>query len=87
MPQLIILVIFAILILLKSVKIVREHERLVIYRFGRLCGIAGPGLKLLAPFVDKGVKLNLKESFPGWQCLSPRELEEKIKEYMAYRPV
>ncbi len=87
MPQLVVLVILAIIVVAKSLKIVREHERLVIYRVGRLCRIVGPGLVVLIPFIDKGVKVNLAETFPGWQCLSQRELDENIREYMAYRPV
>ncbi len=87
MSQFAILMILVLLVLLKSLRIVRENERLVMYRLGRLYRIAGPGLLFLMPFVDKGVKVNLAEAVPGWQCLSPSELEDKIREYVAYRPV
>ena len=44
----------------------------------------GPGLVLLIPGVDKGVKVNVKEKIPGWQTLSQKELEERIKRYVLY---
>lgn len=87
MSQFAVMMLLAALVLLKSLRIVREHERLVTYRLGRLYRIQGPGLIFLMPFVDKGIKVNLAEAVPGWQCLSPSELENKIREYVAYRPV
>ncbi len=82
-----VLVILALIYLVMSFRIVREHERYVIYRFGKFYRISGPGLLLLTPFVDKGIRINLAEAFPGWQGLSPDELEKKIREYAAYRPI
>jgi regulator of protease activity HflC (stomatin/prohibitin superfamily) len=51
-----------ILIVLRSmIKIVREHERGVIFRLGRLLrGPVGPGLLFLIPFVDRMVKIDLR---------------------------
>ena len=43
-----------------SVKILREYERGVIFRFGRLVGARGPGLFLIIPFVDRMVKVDLR---------------------------
>ncbi len=87
MSQIVIMLILVVIVLAKSLRIVREHERLVLYRLGRLYGVKGPGLLFLLPFVDRGIKVNLAEAFPGWQCLSQSELERKIREYVAYRPV
>ena len=45
-------VLFVILIVLAaSVKVVREYERGVVFRLGRLVGPRGPGLILLVPFI------------------------------------
>jgi regulator of protease activity HflC (stomatin/prohibitin superfamily) len=51
-----------ILIVLRSmIKFVREHERGVIFRLGRLLrGPVGPGLLFLIPFVDRMVKIDLR---------------------------
>ncbi|MBL7124691.1 MAG: slipin family protein [Dehalococcoidales bacterium] len=43
-----------------SVKIVREYERGVIFRLGRLVGAKGPGLFIIIPFVDRMVKVDLR---------------------------
>ncbi len=55
---------FALLIVFTSmVRIVREYERLVVFRLGRCLGIKGPGLVLLIPFIDKAVKVDQREQF------------------------
>jgi regulator of protease activity HflC (stomatin/prohibitin superfamily) len=46
MVPLLIFIIFLIIILAKAIKIVREDQRLVIFRLGRFFTIAGPGLGL-----------------------------------------
>ncbi|RPI86768.1 MAG: hypothetical protein EHM41_07295, partial [Chloroflexi bacterium] len=46
-----------------AVKIVPEYQRLVVFRLGRALGAKGPGLLLLIPFVDKGVRVDLRERF------------------------
>ena len=43
-----------------AVKIMREYERGVIFRFGRFVGVKGPGIVFLIPFVDKLVKVDLR---------------------------
>ncbi|HET6420850.1 MAG TPA: SPFH domain-containing protein [Geobacteraceae bacterium] len=87
MAQIAILSILVVIVLAKSLKVVSEQERLVHYRLGRLYRIAGPGILFLLPFMDKGIRVNLTEAVPGWQGLSQSELEQKIREYVAYRPV
>ncbi|MDD3819041.1 MAG: slipin family protein [Actinomycetota bacterium] len=53
--------VFIIVILLFSaIKILKEYERGVIFRFGRLKGVKGPGIFLLIPFVDKMTKVDLR---------------------------
>ncbi len=49
-----------ILILAQSVKVVREYERVVIFRMGRLQGAKGPGIFLIIPVVDSIVKVDLR---------------------------
>ena len=54
--------IFGLIILSSSVKILREYERAVVFRLGRLVPNKGqrPGVILLIPFVDKMVKVSLR---------------------------
>ena len=54
------LFVFFIFIIFSSVKVVREYDRGVIFRLGRLIGYKGPGLIILIPFIDKMVKVSLR---------------------------
>jgi regulator of protease activity HflC (stomatin/prohibitin superfamily) len=56
----IILAIFALVVLFSAIKILREYERGVIFRLGRLIDQKGPGLILLIPFIDRMVKIDLR---------------------------
>lgn len=54
------LIIIALFILANAVRILREYERGIIFRLGRLMGAKGPGLILLIPIVDRMVKVSLR---------------------------
>lgn len=51
---------FLLFILASAVRILREYERGVVFRLGRLIAAKGPGLILLIPIVDKMVKVSLR---------------------------
>ena len=53
-------VIVMVVIIASAIRIVREYERAVVFRLGRLIGAKGPGLILLVPIVDKAVKVDLR---------------------------
>jgi len=56
-----------------SVRVVREYQRLVVFRLGRSIGARGPGLVLLIPGVDRGVRVDLREQFiqvPHQTCIT-----------------
>jgi regulator of protease activity HflC (stomatin/prohibitin superfamily) len=55
-----ILAVFALIGLGASVRVLREYERGVIFRLGRLIDQKGPGLILLIPFIDRMVKVDLR---------------------------
>lgn len=44
----------------QGLRVVQEYERGIVFRFGRLAGVRGPGLRLLVPFVDRMVKVSLR---------------------------
>ena len=55
---------FALLIIISMmVRVVREYERLVVFRLGRCIGTKGPGLVFLLPVIDRAVKTDLREQF------------------------
>jgi regulator of protease activity HflC (stomatin/prohibitin superfamily) len=55
-----IVILFLLFILVNSLRVLREYERGVIFRLGRLIGEKGPGLILLIPIVDRMVKVSLR---------------------------
>lgn len=54
------IVALVVVVLASAIRIVREYERGVIFRLGRLIGAKGPGLFFLIPIVDKMVKVSLR---------------------------
>ena len=54
------LFILATFVLPQMVRILREYERGVVFRLGKLLGTKGPGLVLLIPMVDRMVRLDLR---------------------------
>jgi regulator of protease activity HflC (stomatin/prohibitin superfamily) len=51
---------FGLIAIGSSVRILREYERGVVFRLGRLIAQKGPGLILLIPFIDRMVKVDLR---------------------------
>lgn len=67
------LILLVLIIAPMAIKIVREYERLVIFRFGRCVGERGPGLVFLIPFVEVAVKVDLREQYleiPRQTCIT-----------------
>src|SRR3990170_5039540 len=59
-PAILTVIISGIFILANAIRILREYERGIVFRLGRLIGAKGPGLILLVPIVDKAVKVDLR---------------------------
>ena len=55
-----VIVVVMLIVLVSAIRIVREYERAVIFRLGRLIGAKGPGLIFLIPILDKAVKVDLR---------------------------
>jgi len=56
-----------------AVKVVREYQRLVVFRLGRSIGPKGPGLVILLPFIDRPLWVDLREAFlevPKQTCIT-----------------
>ena len=56
----VVVLILLFIIIRASVRILREYERGVLFRFGRLRGARGPGIILIIPFVDKMIRVDLR---------------------------
>jgi regulator of protease activity HflC (stomatin/prohibitin superfamily) len=54
------ILLFILMLLASTIKIVKEYERGVVFRLGRLVGPRGPGLIILIPFVERMQKIDLR---------------------------
>jgi regulator of protease activity HflC (stomatin/prohibitin superfamily) len=59
----IILLIIFLALLASSIKVIREYERVVQFRLGRLTGAKGPGVVIILPVINRLVKVDLRERF------------------------
>jgi len=53
-------IVFIVIVAASAVKILREYERGVIFRLGRLIGAKGPGIIFIIPGVDKLMRISLR---------------------------
>ena len=60
---LILIVLVAGVLVVLSVRVVREYQRLVVFRFGRVISLRNPGVRLLIPVVDRPVSVDLREFY------------------------
>ncbi|GAI98098.1 unnamed protein product, partial [marine sediment metagenome] len=82
--------IIVLLILSQAVKILREYERGVIFRLGRLVGAKGPGLILLIPIVDRMVRMSLRiitMDVPAQEVITKDTVPVKVNAVIYFRVV
>ena len=68
-----VLFLLVVMLLVSAIRIVKEYQRLVVFRLGRSIGAKGPGLVLLIPFIDRGIMVDLREQvreIPHQTCIT-----------------
>jgi regulator of protease activity HflC (stomatin/prohibitin superfamily) len=76
-------------ILSQSIRVVREYQRVVVFRLGKCIGERGPGPVLLIPFIDRPVWVDLRELFievPHQTCITKDNVQLQI-DFLVYRQV
>ncbi len=89
-PILFTVIFFLILILSSAIKILREYERGVVFRLGRLIGAKGPGLILLIPIVDRMVRVSLRTivmDVPPQDVITKDNVSLKVNAVVYFRVV
>lgn len=84
---LVFLVLIAML-LSSAIKIVREYERGVIFRLGRLVGARGPGLFFIIPIVDKMLKVDLRTvtlDVPAQEIITKDNVPSRVNAVVYFR--
>jgi regulator of protease activity HflC (stomatin/prohibitin superfamily) len=83
-------IILGVFILSNAIRVLREYERGVIFRLGRLIDAKGPGLILLIPFIDKMVKVSLRTvpmEVPAQDVISKDNVSVKVNAVVYFRVV
>ena len=84
------LIIIGLFILANAIRILREYERGVIFRLGRLIGAKGPGLILLIPIVDRLVKVSLRVvtmDVPAQDVITKDNVSVKVNAVIYFRVI
>ena len=81
---------FLLILLAASIRVVKEYERGVIFRLGRLVGAKGPGLFFIIPIVDSMVKVDLRTAVfdvPPQEVITKDNVTTKVNAVVYYRVV
>jgi regulator of protease activity HflC (stomatin/prohibitin superfamily) len=87
-PGMLTLIIIGLFILANAIRILREYERGVIFRLGRLRGAKGPGLILLIPIVDRMVRVSLRVvtmDVPAQDVITKDNVSVKVNAVIYFR--
>ncbi|HHM24388.1 MAG TPA: slipin family protein [Bacteroidetes bacterium] len=90
MPGYAVLFFLLVFILASAIRILREYERGVVFRLGRLVGAKGPGLFLLIPIVDRMVKVSLRTvamDVPPQDIITKDNVSVKVNAVLYFRVI
>lgn len=86
--------IFVVLLVLyflsAAIKILKEYERGVVFRLGRLIPVKGPGLVIIIPIVDKLVKVSLRTitmDVPSQDIITADNVTVRVNAVVYFRPI
>ena len=83
-------IVFIIVLLASAIRILREYERGVIFRLGRLIGAKGPGLIILIPIIDRMVRVSLRTivmDVPSQDVITKDNVSLKVNAVVYFRVV
>ena len=84
------MIIFLIIIAAAAIKILREYERGVIFRLGRLIGAKGPGIIFIIPGVDKLLRISLRTvalEIPPQDVITRDNISIKVNAVVYFRVI
>lgn len=84
------ILIVIVIILSQAIRIVKEYERGVIFRLGRVVGAKGPGLIILIPIVDRMVKVSLRTinmDVPAQEVITSDTVPIKVNAVIYFRVI
>ena len=90
MPGALAAVFVVILFLVSGLKVLREYERAVVFRLGRLVGARGPGVIYIIPGVEKAVRIDLRTitmDVPSQDVITKDNVSLKVNAVLYFRVV
>lgn len=84
------ILIILLLVLANSIRVLREYERAVVFRLGRLSGVKGPGLIILVPLIDRMVKVSLRTipmDVPPQDVITKDNVSVKVNAVIYFRVI
>lgn len=88
--SLLFIIFLAVYILSSAIKILKEYERGVVFRLGRVIPLKGPGLVLIWPIIDKMVKVSLRTvtmDVPAQDIITRDNITVKVNAVVYFRPI
>lgn len=79
-----------IILLSAAIKVVREYERVGVFRLGRFVGLRGPGLVLIIPFIENVRKVDLRVvtmDVPAQECITVDNVTVRVDAVVYFRVV
>ncbi len=90
MPFFVPILVFLLILVLSSVRIIQEYERGVIYTLGRYTSNRGPGIQLIIPGVQRMLLVDMRirtEDVPSQDVISKDNISVKVNAVLYYRVV
>src|SRR5438094_10071985 len=88
LQPLLVVVVFAALVLVSGLKILREYERAVIFRLGRIVSLVGPGIRYVIPGIEKMLKVDLRTitmDIPSQDVITKDNVSVKVNAVLYFR--
>lgn len=90
MPGAVGLLVLVVVLVLSGLKVVREYERLVVFRLGRLVGARGPGVTYVIPGIEKATRVELRTitmDVPAQDVITKDNVSVKVNAVLYFRVV
>src|SRR4030042_4296701 len=84
------IIVFVLILAASAIKILREYERGVIFRLGRLIGAKGPGIIFIIPGVDKLLRISLRTvvlEIPTQEVITRDNISIRVNAVVYFRVV
>jgi regulator of protease activity HflC (stomatin/prohibitin superfamily) len=90
MLQLALLPVLFLLFLLSGFKVLREYERAVVFRLGRLQGARGPGIVYVVPLLEKAIRIDMRTitmDIPAQDVITKDNVSVKVNAVLYFRVI